>query len=45
MQYLVYRIKDNGRYMPELIVGGLYPTLADAETNRKRNWLIKRING
>lgn len=44
MQYLVCRIKDNGRYMSELIVGGLYPTLADAEVNRKRDWFIKRIN-
>lgn len=41
--YLVYRIKDNGRFMHELIVGGLFNTLDEANINKKRGWMIKRI--
>lgn len=42
--YLVYRLKDNGRFASELVVGGLFHTLDEANDNKKRGWFIKRIS-
>lgn len=42
--YLIYRIKDNGRYfLPELLTDGLYETRKEANKHRKNGWDVKRV--
>lgn len=43
--YLVYRIKQNGRYfLPDLLADGLYETRKEANKHLKNGWSIKRIS-
>lgn len=42
--YLVYSLKDNGRFAPGLVIGGLFNTLDEANDNKKSGWFIKRIS-
>lgn len=43
--YLLYRIKDNRRFAPELLVDGVYPTRKDANAAKKSGygWGVKKV--